>query len=92
MRFPKPVTHDGDTVTPFDLLAQEPSTDRSFLIRLVGYARSQAAVSQFVLRLEAAGLFDRVTVMRTAREPFLDDQAIAFHLQCLLGSDPEELQ
>ena len=83
----EPTASAADNQTP-----QEPTADRSFLIRLVGYARSQAAVSKFVLRLEDARLFDHVTVMRTTREPFLEDQAVAFHLQCMLGTKPEELQ
>ena len=57
-----------------------------FVLRIAGLGRSQAAVSQFVLRLEQAELFDRVTLVHTAREPFLTGEAFAFQLDCDLGA------
>ena len=49
-----------------------------------GMGRSPAAVSQFVLRLEATGLFDRVALVKTMREPFRNAEATAFTLECQL--------
>jgi hypothetical protein len=46
--------------------------------------RSQAAVSQFVLRLEQLGLFDRVTLLDTRREPFGADSAVGFRAVCIM--------
>ena len=60
-----------------------------FLMELSGFARSQEAVSQFVLRLEGVGLFKDVTLVQTTRQPFLDRQAIAFQVKCLLGQDDD---
>jgi Tfp pilus assembly protein PilN len=58
-----------------------------FVMGVAGFGRSQTAVSQFVLRLERSGLFDSVRIVSTIREPFLDDKAIAFRLECRLGGE-----
>lgn len=58
-----------------------------FLIELRGYGLTQRAVSLFVLRLERTGLFEKVTLKETRREPFMKDQAIAFHLKCYLRGE-----
>ena len=54
------------------------------MLRLAGVGRSQAAVSQFVLRLEQLGLFDRVTLLDTRREPFGADSAVGFRAVCIM--------
>src|SRR5205823_4400966 len=66
--------------------AVAPPTDSSgpSLLRLQGHGRSQAAVSQFALRLERTDLFDNVAWLKTAREPFLGGDAVAFRLECQL--------
>ena len=56
-----------------------------YLLRLAGYGRTHAAVSQFVLQLEKIGLFDQVKLTRTVREPFMSDSAILFQVECPLG-------
>jgi len=53
-------------------------------LTLAGYARTTPDVSQFVLRLEQMSLFEKVTLVKTNREPFLDGQAIAFQVRCSL--------
>lgn len=58
-----------------------------FLIDLQGYGLTQRSVSLFVLRLERTGLFEKVTLKETRREPFMQDQAIAFHVQCYLQGE-----
>jgi hypothetical protein len=60
------------------------------VLDLGGIGRSQLAVSQHVLRLERTGLFSKVTLLDTSREPYLNGNAIAFRLQCTFG-DPRPL-
>ena len=63
----------------------------SQFIHLVGFARSQAAISAFALRLEQTGLFVEVNILETKREPFLSGEAFAFSLMCSIadsGSSP----
>ena len=59
---------------------------RPFVLEVSGLGRSQTAVSQFVLRLEKAKLFDRVKLIRTGRQTFLTGKAIGFQLECSLGA------
>jgi Tfp pilus assembly protein PilN len=51
---------------------------------LNGMARSQAAVSQFVLRLERLGLFERVDLARSNRQSVGTTEANVFRIDCLL--------
>jgi len=67
-------------------VVSEPA-DTPLTLTLKGYAKSTPAASRFVLRLEGSGLFDRVTLIRTSMEPFMDGQAIAFEVRCLLGEE-----
>ena len=60
-------------------------------LQLGGLGLSQQAVSEFVLRLEETLLFHQVKLIDTRREPFLDGDAIAFHIECLLETE-ERLQ
>lgn len=64
-------------------------TDPSLTLTLTGYARTTPGVSRFVLRLERIGLFDRVMLTRTQREPYLDGQAIVFEIRCLMSRGGE---
>jgi Tfp pilus assembly protein PilN len=56
------------------------------VVTLKGYAKTTPEVSQFMLRLEESGLFDRVSLKRTNREPYMDGQAIAFEASCLMDN------
>lgn len=58
-----------------------------FLIELQGFGLTQRAVSLFVLRLERTGLFEKVTLKETRREPFMQDHAIAFQVKCYLHGE-----
>jgi Tfp pilus assembly PilM family ATPase/Tfp pilus assembly protein PilN len=71
-----------------DLATEDtPSPEASaFLFELAGLGRSQMAVSQFVLRLEQGGIFDKVKLVKTNREEYLSGRAVAFQLACTLGS------
>jgi Tfp pilus assembly protein PilN len=53
-------------------------------LELTGLARDQADVSAYMLRLEKTGLFDKVKLIKTNRQPFLSDKALAFRLECLI--------
>ncbi len=61
-----------------------PAAGATISLSVAGLARSQPAVSQFVLRLEELGLFTKVKLVDTRREPFLDGNAIAFQIDCAL--------
>lgn len=63
-----------------------------YLVRLRGYGMSQQVVSQFVLRIERSGLFREVTMEETRREGFLQGEAIAFRMACVLGEFGGDLQ
>jgi len=49
-----------------------------------GIARTLASAHRFVRDLEKTGLFARVSLLDTTREPFLTEGAIAFRLECSL--------
>lgn len=49
---------------------------------LSGFGTSQEAVSQFVLRLEATGVFHLVRLVSSSRQSFLDKEAVAFSVEC----------
>jgi Fimbrial assembly protein (PilN) len=66
--------------------------DSPLTLTLNGYAKSTPAASLFVLRLEQSGLFDRVILTRTNLEPFLEGQAIAFEVRCLVGETKGAIQ
>jgi hypothetical protein len=54
-------------------------------LRIEGLGRSQSVVSEYVLRLERCGLFSRVKLLDTRKEPFHQGQAVAFRVGCVLG-------
>lgn len=68
--------------------AAAPAEPVQYVLEASGMARSHAAANEFVLRLERTGLFARVTLLDTAREPFLDKDAIAFRVECALDHSP----
>lgn len=59
---------------------------RRQLLRLGGYARSQTALAKFMLQIESTGVFKKVTLVRSKQQPFLDNEAAAFQVQCVLGA------
>jgi len=78
----KPVS---ETTTPFGALSG-PATDPQggFVLDVRGFGRGQTEVSEFVLRLEETKLFREVKPIKSTREVFLNKDAVAFHLECLL--------
>ncbi|MBC8108139.1 MAG: PilN domain-containing protein [Anaerolineae bacterium] len=61
-----------------------PAAPVRMTLRLVGMARSQAAVTQFVLRLERLGLFERVDLGKSNRQTVGATEANVFRIDCLL--------
>jgi hypothetical protein len=55
-----------------------------FVLDANGMAKDLEAAHRFVDELEKTGLFARVTLLDTSREPFINSDAIAFHLSCSL--------
>ncbi len=51
-------------------------------LRLTGVARTQPAVTALALRLERAGLFDRVDLLRTSPAKLMGDDAVGFQIVC----------
>jgi hypothetical protein len=49
---------------------------------LQGYGQTQESVSQFALGLEGIGLFERVRLINSRRQTFLNGQAVAFTVEC----------
>jgi Tfp pilus assembly protein PilN len=56
--------------------------DEATTITLRGIGHSQEEVSSFLLRMEQIPLFRQVRLHDTKREPFLDDYAVGFRLEC----------
>ena len=61
------------------------------ILEVTGVGQTQLAVSQHVVRLEQTGLFSKVALLDTAREAFVNGNAIAFRLQCVFG-EPKQPQ
>jgi hypothetical protein len=68
--------------------APAPARAAGFVLATGGLAQSQLAVTQFVLRLERIGLFSRVTLLDTSREPFRDGEATSFRVECVIDATP----
>lgn len=78
---PGVVAPNGSTVSPSaPAIAQQ-----RYTLTLSGMGRSQAAISQYVLRLENTGLFDRVTLIESKLAPFGGGEAVSFRIGCTLG-------
>ena len=56
---------------------------------LTGLGRTQQVVSEFVLLLEQMPLFKQIRLVDTRREPFLDNHAVLFRIECVLDADVE---
>ena len=76
------------TVDPTAALAAQA---RPYVLTVGGYGRTQAAVSDFVVQLEATRLFEKVTILQTDRRKLMADEAISFELLCLMGGTSREM-
>lgn len=81
---PVPVAAAGRA--PASSSARPRATPKRMSVRLElrGLGRENHDVSQFVLKLEQAGLFDSVRLLETSRAPFGAGHAVAFRVHCLL--------
>ncbi len=64
-------------------------TMQPITLDLTGLGRTQQVVSEFVLRLEHMPLFKKIRLVDTRREPFLNDHAVVFRIECVLDADGE---
>jgi hypothetical protein len=64
------------------LAADIPLAERRHKLELSGFGRRQSSVARFALRLEEIGVFDSVKLMSAYRQPFLNDKAVAFRIEC----------
>ena len=62
----------------------------AYTLTIGGYGRTQAAVSDFVVKLESTPLFERVSILQTNRQTLMADKAISFELACLLSGGQRE--
>jgi hypothetical protein len=70
--------------------AAQSSEPPPFALDISGMALDHAAANKFLLRLEQTGLFTKVSLLDTAREPFFDKNAVAFRLECALNQLPPQ--
>jgi hypothetical protein len=80
-----PVKPAGPPARPAAGGKPPPPPDPTVLVALAGLGASQASVSQFALRLEATGLFDRVRLLETSREVAVGLQLVSFRIECTLA-------
>lgn len=80
----------GDSeVIPAEEISAAGDNRSGYKLVLGGMGKTQNAISQFVLRLEQCGLFERVRVVMTNRESFMSDHAVYFELLCTIGRGKE---
>jgi len=53
-------------------------------LSLGGFGSTQSSISQFVLRLEEIKIFESVILIDSHRQPFGNDEAVAFSIECRL--------
>jgi hypothetical protein len=74
------------TAAPGAGAAAASTPTEGFVLNVSGLARSQFGVTQFVLRLERVGLFSKVALLDTSREPFHDADATSFRIECVIDA------
>lgn len=62
-----------------------PAPGRVYLVKVGGSARTPAEATQFALRLESTGLFERVTLVETQPSEIAGIAATAFRIECELA-------
>jgi len=55
---------------------------QQYRLSLSGFGRTQSSVSRFVLRLERMKIFESVILVDSNRCGFLNDEAVAFSIEC----------
>lgn len=79
------VAAGGSEVVSAEEISAAGDNRSGYKLVLGGMGKTQNAISQFVLRLEQCGLFERVRVIMTNREGFMSDHAVSFELLCTMG-------
>ena len=69
-------------------VSENKAAGAAFVFTAIGLARSAADAQDYAIRLQNSHMFDRVTLLDTRREPFLDSEASAFRIECELGDVP----
>jgi hypothetical protein len=62
------------------------------VLEVAGIGRTPLSVSRHVLKLEETGLFAKVVLLDHNREPYLNDNAIAFRVRCTFGDPAPQRQ
>jgi len=79
-------SHKDVTNNLQELLSSSPAgvllAERRYRLELSGFGRTQTSVSQFVLRLERMQIFDSVRLVNSCRQTFLNNEAVAFSIEC----------
>lgn len=83
------VAAGGSEVVSAEEISAAGDNRSGYKLVLGGMGKTQNAISQFVLRLEQCGLFERVRVIMTNREGFMSDHAVSFELLCTMGRGKE---
>ena len=83
------VAAGGSEVVSAEEISAAGDNRSGYKLVLGGMGKTQNAISQFVLRLEQCGLFERVRVIMTNRESFMSDHAVSFELLCTMGRGKE---
>ncbi|HEX8324423.1 MAG TPA: PilN domain-containing protein [Tepidisphaeraceae bacterium] len=73
---------DSTATTPVASAASGEGTPRR--VQIGGVGRTQQAVTQFVLRIESMGFFDRVQLLQTTPRPWQGSDGIGFQVVCTL--------
>ncbi|MEX0653581.1 MAG: PilN domain-containing protein [Phycisphaeraceae bacterium] len=76
----EPVSSDGIAARR----DEDPADQSQYRLRMAGLGERQSAVSDYVLRLERTGLFDKVVLIDTRKEPFRETMAVGFRVECAL--------
>ena len=83
------VAAGGSEVVSAEEISAAGDNRSGYKLVLGGMGKTQNAISQFVLRLEQCGLFERVRGIMTNRESFMSDHAVSFELLCTMGRGKE---
>ncbi|MCG3180426.1 MAG: hypothetical protein BIFFINMI_02787 [Phycisphaerae bacterium] len=84
------IRKSADGPAPQPGVAAETQADSKLVLELEGFAKSQSNVPEYVLRLEQIGLFEKVKLVKTSRQDFLNNKSVAFTLECDFRTRGEE--
>jgi Tfp pilus assembly protein PilN len=83
---------DKAAKTPDKTDKKTDSSPKSAKLDLAGIAKNQSDMSDYVLRLEKLGIFDKVRLIQTAPQTFLGAKAASFRLECVLAGGEGKTQ